>query len=105
MKQNIPIRRHDSLTAFSKDHHFGLLLVWKIRQGLRKSIDTSRISDYVLYFFDEDLQHHFIEEENLLFSKLAPNDPLRKQGEREHKLLCAYAAKIRNDRSNKELLL
>jgi len=105
MKQHAPIKRHEALTAFSKDHHFGLLLVWKIRQGLNKSVDTERISNYVLYFFDEDLQHHFVEEEKLLFNKLAPNDALCQQAQKEHTLLAAYVEKLRSDRSNEKLLV
>ena len=51
MKNQAPIKRHQAIVSFSKDHHFGLLLVWKIRQGLKKSIDPVRISNYVLFFF------------------------------------------------------
>ena len=32
-----PIKRHDALKHFSRDHHFGLLLVWKIREGVKLS--------------------------------------------------------------------
>ena len=67
MKTSTPLKRHPAIVSFSKDHHFGLLLVWKIRQGLAKAVDAERISKYVLYFFREDLEKHFQEEERLLF--------------------------------------
>src|SRR5512143_2891836 len=84
MKEQAPIKRHPTIVSFSKDHHFGLLLVWKIRQGLNKAVDAERISNYVLYFFKEDLGKHFKEEEQLLFSRLPGDDPLRKQAEADH---------------------
>ena len=85
MKDHAPIKRHQALVSFSKEHHFGLLLVWKIRQGLRNAVSAERIGKYVLFFFNEDLKTHFKEEEQLLFSKLPVNDTLRLQAEAEHK--------------------
>lgn len=67
MKDQAPIKRHQAIISFSKDHHFGLLLVWKIRQGLEKAVNAERISKYVVYFFKEDLEKHFKDEELLLF--------------------------------------
>ena len=84
MKTTAPIKRHEAIISFSKDHHFGLLLVWKIRQGLTNNIAPERISKYVLYFFKEDLEKHFSEEELLLFSKLKVDDPFRTRAEADH---------------------
>jgi len=100
MENHLPLRRHRALVSFSKDHHFGLLLVWKIRQGLKKAVDPERISNYVSFFFKEDLEKHFKEEEELLFTQLAPGDILRKQAEAEHLaiyMLVADIAKTKND--------
>ncbi len=84
MKETTPIKRHPAMVSFSKDHHFGLLLVWKIRQGLKKSIEAGRIGKYVGYFFSEDLLKHFEDEEKLLFSRLRADDLLRIQAEEDH---------------------
>ena len=69
MKNHAPIKRHQALVSYSKEHHFGLLLVWKIRQGLMNAVSPERIGKYVLFFFNEDLKTHFKEEEQLLFCK------------------------------------
>ena len=37
-----PIKRTSSLISYSKEHHFGLLLVWKIRQGIKREIITGK---------------------------------------------------------------
>ena len=87
MEPKKPIKRNPAIVTFLKDHHFALLLVWKIRQGLKKEIEPSRIINYVAHFFDTDLIFHFEEEETLLFSKLPSDNLLRLQSEEEHKLI------------------
>lgn len=82
-----PIKRHPALIKLSHDHHFTLLLGWKIREGLSKNIPTNRISRYVKFFYDENLKEHFNEEENTIF-KLLPSDNLHlMQALSEHKTL------------------
>ena len=105
MKDYTPIKRHQALVSFSRDHHFGLLLVWKIKQGVAKAVNPERISDYVLYFFEQDLQQHFREEEQMLFPKLPAGNVLRIQAEKEHAMIYALINQLRNERNNTELLL
>jgi hemerythrin-like domain-containing protein len=100
-----PIKRHKSIVQFSREHHFGLLLIWKIRQGLKANIDPKRISDYVLFFFEEDLKTHFAEEERSLFSKLDDLDALKLQAMKEHTEIYQYIADIRADDNNAEQLV
>ena len=104
MRDRAPIKRHPSIVSFSKDHHFGLLLVWKIRQGLSKTIDPVRISSYVLFFFKEDLEKHFRQEEELLFTKLPFDDPSRKQAEADHESIYKLVAAIEKAKDDKILL-
>ena len=104
MKDHAPIKRHQALVSFSKEHHFGLLLVWKIRQGLANAVSAERISRYVLFFFNEDLKIHFREEEELLFSKLPASDTLRIQAEEEHKEIYRLIAVITQTANDEKLL-
>ena len=104
MESHQPIKRHKALVAFSKEHHFGLLLIWKIRQGLNNAIHSERISNYVLFFFKEDLEKHFKEEEQLLFCKLPDDDVLRKQAETDHQSINQLAAAIRKNKNDTVLL-
>jgi iron-sulfur cluster repair protein YtfE (RIC family) len=99
-----PIKRHPAIVSFSKDHHFGLLLIWKIRQGLSKSIPAERISKYVLYFFKEDLASHFKEEEEFLFSRLSPDDPLRTKAETDHVFIYSLVRDIESNPTDEVLL-
>jgi hypothetical protein len=100
-----PIKRDPALVEFSKDHHFGLLLVWKIRHGLRTGIAPVRISRYVSCLFVAELAQHFADEEAYLFPQLAATDPLRLRAEQEHAELRALVASLRKKYNEAETLL
>jgi hemerythrin-like domain-containing protein len=71
-----PLKRHPGLVELSRDHHHGLLLSWKIRQGLNKSIEAERIKRYADHFFEIHLKSHFGEEESFVFPLLGNEHPL-----------------------------
>jgi len=104
MKDQAPIKRHQAIVSFSKDHHFGLLLVWKIRRGLEKGVNAERISKYVLFFFKEDLEKHFKDEEQLLFCKLPLDDTLRKRAEADHQSIYNLVNAIDENKNDTNLL-
>ena len=64
------MKRNENIIPLSRDHHFGLLCCWKIRQGLKKEVELSRIQKYVDYFWNQHLKEHFKEEEAILFPYL-----------------------------------
>ena len=104
MKDQTPIKRHQAIVSFSKDHHFGLLLAWKIRQGLEKAVNAERISKYVVYFFKADLEKHFKDEEQLLFCKLQESDSLRKRAEADHQSIYNLVNDIDKNKNDTKLL-
>ena len=85
MEKNNPIKRTDALKPLSREHHHGLLLGWKIKQGVSKSIDPERIGNYVHWFYEKFLTDHFEMEENWVFPVLGVGDPLVKQALKEHR--------------------
>jgi iron-sulfur cluster repair protein YtfE (RIC family) len=64
------MKRHEGITTLSREHHFGLLFCWKIRQGIKKQVLLERIKHYVKYFWDNHLSQHFQDEERLLFATI-----------------------------------
>jgi hemerythrin superfamily protein len=102
--QTKPIKRNPALVEFSKDHHFGLLLVWKIRQGLRSGIAPVRISRYVSCSYVADLAQHFADEETYLFPNLSQTDPQRIRAEREHEALRSLVAVIKQNPNDENKL-
>jgi hemerythrin-like domain-containing protein len=104
MKDHPPIKRHEAIASFSRDHHSGLLLIWKIRRGLINAIDPERISAYILFFYKADLERHFKDEERLLFCRLSPDDDLRKQAEADHQAIYALVAHLEKNGKDANLL-
>ncbi|MCX2744037.1 hemerythrin domain-containing protein [Mangrovivirga sp. M17] len=83
--KNKPIKRHSALQPVSREHHFGLLLCWKIRTGLNKDIDPERIKKYVDWFYKNHLIPHFEFEENFVFPILGNDNDLVKKALDDHK--------------------
>jgi hemerythrin superfamily protein len=104
METHKPIKRSKAFVQFSREHHFGLLQVWQIRQDLANGVDAQLISKYTLEFFDKDLRGHFKREEAFLFSKLPVGDLLCEQAEKEHNQLCQLIDDISQNRSDNHLL-
>lgn len=82
-----PIKRNETLQIVSREHHFALLLCWKIREGLKKNIDTKRIQDYIDWFWENNLIRHFEIEEATLFTILPIENELYKKAMEEHESL------------------
>lgn len=87
MEKKSPLKRHPALRHLSHDHHHGLLLCWKIRQGFKLGIELKRIRVYCEWFWENYLHAHFEEEEKVIFPVLAMEDPMIKQAVSEHKRL------------------
>ena len=95
MSDTKPLKRNSYIAEFSRDHHFGLLLVRKIRQGLNVNVQPERIASYIVYMFVEDLSQHFKEEEeDLLFPLLPENDLMRKRAEEDHEKIYSLLDKF-----------
>lgn len=87
MSKSTPLKRDPALRHLSHDHHQGLLLCWKIRQGFKLGIEPSRMKVYCEWFWENYLESHFEEEEKVIFPILSEGDPLIKQALSEHKRL------------------
>jgi hemerythrin-like domain-containing protein len=81
----MPIKRNSNIVELSRDHHFGLLFCWKIKEGIKLNIDESRINNYINFFWDSHLEKHFLEEEDLLFKKI--QDDLCQKAMNEHQII------------------
>jgi iron-sulfur cluster repair protein YtfE (RIC family) len=82
-----PIKRHESLQPLSRDHHHGLLLCWKIREGFKRHIEAERIKHYSDWFWKTHLVPHFETEEKHVFPILGNNHPHVMQAIAEHRRL------------------
>lgn len=91
-----PIKRSEEFKAFSRDHHFGLLFCWKVKQGLEASVEPERLGSYVDYFWSCHLREHFLIEESVLFDRF--QDPVCVQAKKEHCTIINQIEKIRGEK-------
>lgn len=85
-----PIKRHKALQHWSRDHHHGLLLSWKIKKGFLLNIDSQRIKNYTDWFWKNHLKLHFETEEKYVFPILGNQHQLVKRALDEHQTLKAF---------------
>ncbi len=96
------MKRNEHIKPLSRDHHFGLLFCWKIRQGLKHKINSQRIGQYALHFWDQDLHRHFRAEEAILF--IERNDPYCQRAINEHREIEQLLKNIRTTPAEANLL-
>lgn len=77
-----PIKRKINLVALSKDHHDALLACFKLRQGVKKLVEPLRMANFAQWFWNNHMEQHFKEEEELLF--IDKNDSLIAKALQEH---------------------
>ena len=80
------MKRHDALVQLSRDHHFGLLLCWKLKEGLKKEIAVERMEKYIRLFYSTNLKYHFAEEEESIFKILGNDHPLISEAVTQHQI-------------------
>jgi hemerythrin-like domain-containing protein len=79
-----PLKRSNELAPLSREHHEGLLFVWKIKQGLANKTSLDVMCNYTRWFWANHLKPHFKNEETLLIKYLPADNPLVKQMIKEH---------------------
>ncbi len=84
-----PIKRHVHLQPLSRDHHQGLLLCFKIREGFKRGVAPERIKRYADWFWENHLAEHFLVEEEYVFPILGEGHVLTQQAMDEHHRLKA----------------
>jgi len=84
MEKSKPIKRSMELAPLSRDHHEGLLFVWKIKQGLANNTAPETLYRFTRWFWDVHLSSHFKSEEEVLVKYLPAEHPLVQQMIAEH---------------------
>lgn len=105
MSERKPLKRHKALVEFSRDHHFGLLLCWKLRKGIAAGVSAERMSAYLQYFFRQHLVPHFELEEQLVFPLLSREDNLRLEVEQQHRDLYRLIKQLQENHENQLAVL
>lgn len=83
-----PLKRAEFLKTFSREHHHGLLLCWKIKTGFSKGVSVERMKKYLDWFYKSHLKSHFELEEKYIFPILGNENVHIKQAIEEHIIIC-----------------
>ncbi len=83
-KKPKPIKRSRELAPLSREHHDGLLFVWKLRQGSANGTPLATLQEFCKWYRHAHLDHHFATEEKLLTPHLETVPDLKDQ------LLCEH---------------
>ncbi len=75
------------MQQLSREHHHGLVLCWKIRQGFAKGVSGERMKAYTDWFYTNHLVSHFEMEEKHVFPVLGADHKLIRQALEDHRLL------------------
>ena len=84
MEEIKPIKRSKELAPLSREHHDGLLFVWKIKQGLANGTSIETLCNYTRWFWSNHLMPHFRNEEKVLIRFLPAENVLVQQMLKEH---------------------
>jgi hemerythrin-like domain-containing protein len=97
------MKRDKNLETLSWEHHDGLVVAFRLQQGIKKGIQVALLSKYILYVWEHALQHHFWQEEQTLNEYLDsyPEGKLFvKQMMEEHHSFRVLIEQLREDGSN-----
>jgi len=87
MEEIKPLKRSKELAPLSREHHDGLLFVWKINQGLANGTPIETLCNYTLWFWTNHIKPHFKNEEKVLIKFLPSENVLVQQMLKEHSMI------------------
>lgn len=93
------------MQALSRDHHHGLLLGWKIRQGLKLQANPNLISEYIRYFFKSALLPHFEEEESQILGYLEDDNKFKIRTLNDHRAIAGLINTLDNKEEDSAVFL
>lgn len=89
-----PIKRSKELAPLSREHHEGLLFVWKIRQGLKLEVSKERMGRFCTWSWAAHFASHFQKEEAELLPLLGARHPMMEKMLEEHEAIAEKFAEI-----------
>ena len=64
------MKRDQNLVTLSWEHHDGLVVAFRLQQGLKKNLAIEDLTRYILFTWEEVLQRHFWQEEQVIQPRL-----------------------------------
>lgn len=99
------MKRSIQLQPLSREHHDGLLFVWKIREGLAKQTSMERLRKYAGWFWRNHMRPHFYQEEQFLLPYVPAGSPLAAKLKTDHEEILELMIAIDREADKYELSL
>jgi hemerythrin-like domain-containing protein len=84
MNEIKPIKRSEQLQPLSREHHDGLLFVWKLKQGLENRASLEKLKEFTGWYWRHHIKPHFFQEEKILIPFMPAGHPMAVQLKKEH---------------------
>jgi len=97
MEDAKPIKRSKELAPLSREHHDGLLFVWKIREGLKNGAPTSKMKEYSIWYWKQHIKPHFYQEEKFLLPYFPEGNELAIRLKSEHETIREHILNLDRD--------
>lgn len=100
------LHRDQALQPLSRQHHQGLMVSLLLSKGLKKNLTTKPMRDFILQFWQDDLQKHFEVEEQYLTpiaKSYATLEPLITRMLLEHQQIVLIINRINNEARAEQL--
>lgn len=94
-----PLKRDKSLVPLSREHHFGLLFCWKLKQGIANGAPFELMRQYIQYFWSNILKAH-CQEEEVIVKRLLHQDDVNSVRLHEEHLLIEAIIELINEQKN-----
>jgi len=100
-----PIKRCKQLAPLSREHHDGLLFVWKIRQGFSKHILIAKMQKYSMWYWQQHIKPLFSREEKILLPFMKPTHPTTTRFKEEHDQIRELILSLDKEADKRSLVL
>ena len=91
------MKRDEELKTLSWEHHDALVSASRLKRGVEKKAQISQMREFLLYVWENDLPHHFEQEEQSIIKAVQGKEgsqPLVERVLAEHKKFAALAEEI-----------
>lgn len=60
------MKRSEYLKTLSWEHHDGLVVSFRLQQGIKKEVHPDEMAQYIIHTWTSELKHHFWQEEQII---------------------------------------
>ena len=103
MSEIKPIKRSTQLQPLSREHHDGLLFIWKLRQGLNNYTPPETLKQFIIWYWKNHIKPHFYQEEKVLLPHISHTDPLAVRMKEEHEYIRELILSISQEPSRQDI--